>query len=203
MLKVREYRKISGSLEPHSPLLEGKTTASGVSQKATLFLNKTKSDSGVIPRSAFTGGHLPGEHFVGRRGAVLPSPSTASRQTRTLVSCSICQTAGEARRREGRGEGSCYVWDGKPFPLARSLCVVQQKSGRITYFQQLTAAELSSSAAAAACTSTLEAENHSQFTAAAATAAIKAIKRGDAREGESGQPFLALLEHSPLSAFQI
>ena len=80
-------------------------------------------------------------------------------------------------------------------PLCRST-----KSDRITYFQQFTAAELSSSAPAAACTSTLEADNHSQFTAA--DAAIKAIKRGATERREEGRrersAFLALLEHSPL-----
>ena len=129
MLKVREYRKISGSFEPHSLSFVGV-----VDGRATLFLNKTKSDSGVIPRSAFTRGHLPGEHFDGRRGAVLPSrfcspsPRGDHRQTRTLVSCNICQTAERGQTERGGVRALVMCGMESLFPLARSLCVVQQKA---------------------------------------------------------------------------
>ena len=189
MLKVREYRKISGSLEPHSPILGGKTTASGVSN----FVSKQNKKR--FRRNSTIGFHWRSSPWGAfrrppRRRA---SYSVHSQPTNTdfgeLQHLSNGGARPDGERERGRGVralvmcGMESLFPPRSLPLCRST-----KSGRITYFQQLTAAELSSSAAAAACTSTLEAENHSQFTAAG-TAAIKAIKRGDGREGGSGQPF--------------
>ena len=148
-------------------ILERKAAAA---ERATLFRNKTKSDSGVIPRSAFTRGHLPREHFDGPD--VLPSFLLGVRPTNTdFCELQHLSNGGQTERVERRGALVMCRMDGKP-PLSQTLCR-STKSGRITYFQQLastSAAELSSFAAAvaAACTSTLEADNHSQFATAAA-----------------------------------